>query len=172
MEPSTDLTAGLGNLDREQRHAIYRDLREALGVSDSEPMLPLPAAELLAWSRRFAEIMSEEFGKRPATRALSDRAVLEAGLLAYGQPASDAFLDSQLAFGPALHGGGLAGIYLHSVANRVALAGAVRAAREVLPAASAALVEERYPSVVLLRHGLFQEGYFGTTKLASSSAPA
>jgi len=60
-----------------------------------------------------------------------------------------------------MHATRLSGLYLHAVVNPVALAGAHRAARAVLPQASAALVEERYPTVVILRHALFQEGALG-----------
>ena len=171
MDVFTELKKGLGNLGREERWEIYRDLRAALGIRDTEPMLPLPAAELAAWCRRFAELLAEEFAKRPATRMSADRAMLEAGLLEYGQAATDAFLDTQLAYGPAMRGAGLSGLYLHALVNWVALTNATRAAREVLPAASAALVTERYPAVVLLRHALVHEGFLGTAQLAGTVKP-
>ena len=52
MSTSEGLATGLGNMDPEQRRAIYCDLRDALGISATEPMLPLPPAELAAWSRQ------------------------------------------------------------------------------------------------------------------------
>ena len=170
MDVFTELKQGLGNLGREERWEIYRDLRAALGISDTQPMLPLPAAELAAWCRRFAELLAEEFAKRPATRMSADRAMLEAGLMDYGQPATDSFLDTQLAFGPAMRGAGLSGIYLHALVNWVSLKNATRAAQEVLPAASAAIIAARYPAVVLLRHALVHEGFLGTAQLSADGA--
>lgn len=167
MDVFTELAKGLGNLNAEQRREVYCDLRAALGISDTEPMLPLPAAELAVWSRRFAELMAEEFAKRPATHLSANRDLLEAGLLEYARPADDAFLDSQLAFGPAMRDAGLCGLYLDSVVNLVALANSGRAAREVLSAASAAILEARYPAAVLLRHALVHEGFLGTSQLAA-----
>src|SRR4051794_30571414 len=99
MDVFTELAKGLGNLNAQQRREVYSDLRAARGISDPEPMLPLPAAELAVWSRRFAALMAEEFAKRPATHLSANADLLEAGLLDYGKPATDAFLDSQLAFG-------------------------------------------------------------------------
>lgn len=163
------LSQGLGNLSREQRHEIYRDLRAALGISDTEPMLPLSASELAAWATRFAELLCEEFGQRPATQMSADRGILEAGLLDYAKPPTDDFLDTQLSYGPFTRAGGLPGIYLHAVVNWVALKNSTRAAREVLPAASAAIIAERYPAVVLLRHALVHEGYLGTSQLLPPS---
>jgi hypothetical protein len=107
--------------------------------------------------------------KRRGQLHRGNRAMLEAGLLEYGQPATDAFLDTQLTVGPAMRGAGLSGLYLHALVNRIALAGASRAAREVLPVAAAAIIEERYPSVVLLRHALVHEGFLGTSKVGAST---
>jgi hypothetical protein len=170
MDAFSALTKGLGNLTLEQRREIYRDLRSALGVSESEPMLPLGAEELAAWSRRCAELLSEEFSQRPATRPAADRALLEAALLQYGLAPTDEYLDSQLQFGVGLLAAGMPGLYLHSVVNSAALRNAVRAAREVLPPASAALIEQRYPSVVLLRHSLMQEAALGASQLLAPPA--
>jgi hypothetical protein len=161
MEIYTELLNGLGNLGPAQRREIYNDLRAALHLSETEPMIPLPAPELAAWSRQCAETMAEVFAQRPATRMIADVAMLEAGFLEYDRPPTDAFLDTQIAMGSAMHATRLSGLYLHAVVNPVALAGARRAARSVLPEASAALVEERYPAVVMLRHALFQEGALG-----------
>jgi hypothetical protein len=175
MDLSTELLKGLGNLGPSLRREIYDDLRAALNLSEAEPMLPLPAPELATWSRRCAEIIAEVLAQRPATRMVANITMLEAGFLEYGKPPTDAFLDIQLAMGPALRAAGLSGLYVHAVVNPVALAGARRAAREVLPAALAALVEERYPAVVMLRHALGQEGMLGisgmsTAEQASSGA--
>lgn len=170
MDAFCALTKGLGNLSLPQRREIYRDLRSALGLSESEPLLPLAAEELAAWSRRCAELLSEEFGQRPATRPAADRALLEMALLQYGQAPSDEFLDSQLQFGVGLLAGGMPGLYLHAVVNSIALRNATRAAREVLPAASAALIEQRYPSAVLLRHALMQEASLGASQLPAPPA--
>ena len=85
----------------------------------------------------------------------------------YARPADDAFLDSQLSYGPAMRDTGLSGLYLDSLINLASLVLSVRAAREVLPAASAAIVETRYPAAVLLRHALLHEGFLGTSKLSS-----
>jgi hypothetical protein len=161
MEIYTELLNGLGNLGQEQRREIYNDLRAALNLSKTEPMIPLPAPELAAWGLRCAEIMAEVFAQRPATRMIADVAMLEAGFLEYDMPPTDAFLDTQIAMGSAMHAARLSGLYLHAVVNPVALAGARRAARAVLPEALAALVEERYPAVMMLRHALFQEGALG-----------
>lgn len=169
MDTYTELLNGLGNLGPEQRREIYSDLRAALCLSETEPMLPLPAPELAAWSRRFAEMMAEVFAQRPATRLAADVAMLEAGILEYGKPPTDAFLDTQLAIGSASRSAGLSGLYLHSVINAVALANARRAAREVLPDALAAVVEERYPAVVLLRHALHQEGALGVSGISRTA---
>jgi hypothetical protein len=157
-------------MDPEQRRAIYRDLRDALGISATEPMLPLPPAELAAWSRRYADLLVDVFSQRASTRGIADRNMLEPGLLDYARGADDAYLDSQIAIGVALRSTGLPSIYIHTIVNRVSLELAPRAAREVLPAASAAIVEERYPSAVLLRHALVQEGYFGASRI-STGAP-
>jgi hypothetical protein len=169
MDIYTELLNGLGNLGPEQRREIYRDLRSALNLSETEPMLPLPAPELAAWSRRFAEMMAEVFAQRPATRPAADPAMLEAGILEYGKPPTDAFLDSQLAIGSTTRSTRLSGLYLHAVINTVALANARRAAREVLPDALAAIVEERYPAVVLLRHALCQEGALGVSGMTRAA---
>jgi hypothetical protein len=168
MDIYTELLNGLGNLGPEQRREIYSDLRAALSLSEAEPMLPLPAPELAAWSRRFAEIMAEVFAQRPATRLAADAAMLEAGLLEYGKPPTDAFLDTQLAIGSTVRSAGLSGLYLHAVINSVALASARRAAREVLPDVLAAIVEERYPAVVMLRHALCQEGALGVSGMSKA----
>jgi len=131
-------------------------------------MIPLPAPDLAAWSRRAAEIIAEVFAQRPGTRLLGNAAMLKAGILEYGKPPTDAFLDTQLAMGAMLRSGGLSGLYLHAVVNPVALVGARRAARAVLPEGSAALVEERYPAVVMLRHALFQEGALGVSGMSKA----
>lgn len=170
MDAFSALAQGLGNLSLSQRREIYRDLRSALGVSESEPMLPLPTEELAAWSRRCAELLSEAFSQRPATRPAADRALLEMALLQYGQVPSDEYLDTQLQFGLGLRAAGMSGLYLHAVVNLVALSSATRAAREVLPAESAALVEQRYPSVVLLRHSIMQEAALGVSQVAAPPA--
>jgi hypothetical protein len=161
MHVYVELLKGLGNLGAEQRRAVYADLRAALDLSADAPMLPMPPDDLAAWSKRCAEIIGDTLARRPATRAAADIAMLEAGFLEYGKAPTDAFLDSQLAYGPAMHVAGLSGLYIHAVLNPVALAGARQAAHEVLPAALAALVEARYPAVVMLRHALCQEGMLG-----------
>jgi hypothetical protein len=166
MNVYTELLKGLGNLGAEHRREIYDDLRAALSLSKDEPMLPLPAPELAAWSRRCAEIIGEACAQRDATRMVADVAMLEAGFLEYGKPPTDAFLDTQLAIGPALRSAGLSGLYVHAVLNPIALASARRAAREVLPAALAALVEERYPALVMLRHALCLEGMLGISGMS------
>ena len=166
MEIYTELLNGLGHVRPDQRREIYSDLRAALNLSETEPMIPLPTPELAAWSRHAAEIMAEVFAQHPGTRLLGNAAMLEAGILEYGKPPTDAFLDTQLAMGATLRAGGLSGLYLHAVINPVALASARRAAREVLPDTLAALVEERYPAVVMLRHALFQEGALGVSGMS------
>lgn len=172
MNVYTELLNGLGNLGAEHRRAIYDDLRAALNLRKDEPMLPLPAAELAAWSRRCAEIISEALAHRPGTRLAADVAMLEAGFLDYGKAPTDAFLDTQLALGPVLRSAGLSGLYIHAVLNPTALASARRAAREVLPAALAAIVEDRYPAVVMLRHALCQEGALGVSGMTEAERGA
>ena len=163
MDIYTQLGNGLGNLSAAQRREIYDDLRAMLNLHKNEPMLPLPTPELATWSRRSAEIIGAALARSQATRMVADVAMLEAGFLEYGKPPTDAFLDSQLAIGPSVRSAGLSGLYIHAILNPVALAGARRAAREVLSASLAALVEERYPAVVMLRHALCQEGALGTS---------
>lgn len=161
MSVIAEVGKGLGNLDAAQRQEIYRDLRSTLNISESAPMLPLPPAELAAWARAASELLAEAMAKHPSTRAMASVAAIEPLLLQYGQPADDAFLDSQLAIGPALRAAGFSGLYIHAWLNSAALSCARKAARAVLPEASAALVEERYPVVVLLRHALMQESFLG-----------
>jgi hypothetical protein len=163
-----ELLKGLGNLGAEQRREIYDDLRAALRLNKDEPMIPLPAPELAAWSRRCAEIIAEALARRDATRMVADVAMLEAGFLEYSKPPTDAFLDTQLAMGPALHAAGLSGLYVHAVLNPVALAGARQAAHEVLPVAFAVVVDQRYPVVVMLRHALCQEGTLGISGMSTT----
>jgi len=165
MNVYTELLKGLGNLGAEHRREIYDDLRAALNLDKDEPMMPLPASELAVWSRRCAEILAEVLARRQGTRVVADVAMLEARYLEYGKPPSDAFLDSQLALGAAVRSAGLSGLYIHAVLNPVALVSARRAAREVLPPALAALVEDRYPAVMMLRHALCQEGALGTAAM-------
>jgi hypothetical protein len=156
-----DLTKGLGHLSPEQRREVYRNLREGLGVSETEPMLPLAAEELAAWARRAAEILAVTLGTNPGTHPIANTAVLEAALLEYAKPASDAFLDSQMATGGGLQQAGLGAVYLHGIVNAAALKASAQAAGETLSPASAALVKERYANVMLLRHSVMQEGYRG-----------
>lgn len=67
MDVFTELPKGLGVLEREKGREVYCDLPDALGISETEPLVPIPLAELTAWAQRFAD---------------------------------DAFLGSQLAYGP------------------------------------------------------------------------
>jgi hypothetical protein len=156
-----DLTKCLGNLAPEQRREVYRTLRAGLGVSETEPMLPLPASELAAWARRFAEILAATLAANPGTAPVGNPAALEPALLDYAKPASDAFLDSQIAMGAGLKQAGLAAVYLHGIVNAAALKAASEAARDTLSPASAAIVQERYAPAMLLRHSIMQEGYHG-----------
>lgn len=165
LEPLAALTRGLGNLTSTYRSTIYNDLRAAMGVSTTEPMLPLSIEELARWSKRLAELLAAQLATSPATLMAADVSMLEAGLLQYREPATDAFLDTQLAVGSTMRAAGLSGLYLHAFVNWASLINAAQAAREVLPAASVALIEQHYPRVVLLRHALIQEGYLGTSQL-------
>jgi hypothetical protein len=169
MDSLKGLAHGLGNLDVEQRREIYRDLRAGLGLSDTEPMLPLPAPELAAWSRRYAEVLAGELAQHAGTRGMANAARLEAGLLEYAKAADDAFLDAHLAIGATLRENGVPGLYIHSLVNLISLAAAPRVARELLPPASAAIIEQRYPAAVLLRHALVQEGYLGAPKASGGA---
>src|SRR5262245_2163640 len=138
-------TKGLGNLSLEQRRAIYHDLRTTLNISDTAPMLPLPKAELAAWCRVCAQLLAVAMANHPSTRGLADVDLIEELLLQYGKPADDAFLDSQLAFGPNLRAAGFVGLYMHAFLDATAISCARQAARVVLPPASVAVIDERYP---------------------------
>lgn len=140
---------------------IYRDLRESLGISATEPMLPLPPEELSAWCRRYAALLAEGLQKHAATRAMAVPAVLEPMLLLYGRPADDPFLESQLATGPMLLGAGISALLIHAVFNAAGLSAGRQAAREVLSPEGATLLEERFPTAMLFRHALMQEGLLG-----------
>lgn len=165
MDVFGELRKGLGNLSRAQRSEIYRDLRAQLEISESEPLIPLPLEELRAWGSRFAEVLIPKLEKCAATRMTAQRELLEAGFAEYAKTATDDFLDSQLLVGPMMRDAGLSGLYLDSFLSWVALQHAGRAAREVLSPASAAIVEARYPAVMLLRHALTHEGFLGTSQV-------
>jgi hypothetical protein len=96
---------------------------------------------------------------------MADAELLASSILEYGKAAADAYLDSQIATGTALRFSGIQGLYMHALVNKISLEIGPRIAREVLPPASAAIVEQRYPAAVLLRHALMQEGYLGASGL-------
>ncbi len=49
MNQFIDVEKGLWNLDVAARQRVYSDLRRSLGLSETEPMVPLPREELEAW---------------------------------------------------------------------------------------------------------------------------
>jgi hypothetical protein len=165
MSQFANAAKGLGNMTAPERHAIYGDLRRTLKISETEPMLPLPPDELRAWARRYAVLLVELIGSHPATRFAANAELLEQGLLTYGKPADDALLDEELMTGAAMHDAGLPGIYVHTFMNAAAPALAFKAARELLPPSSVAIIEERYTTAMLLRHGLAQEAALGLAGL-------
>ncbi len=165
MKAQADNPKSLGNMSAEERSRVYQELRAGLGISATEPMIPLSQDELLAWSKRFAEVLASMLAEHPATRTTANKDFLQSEIFAYGRAPTDAFLDSQIAIGAALPAAGITAIALHTLVNRLGLAAGRQAAREVLSTESARIVEERHPSVMLLRHGLMQEGMVGTSGL-------
>lgn len=165
-QPSMDalnaVKKGLWNLPPEQRQDIYRDLRQVLNLSEQEPLLSVPEPALEAWCQRFAELLAPKLAGHPTTRHMADVGRIKAMLQVYGQRPTDAFFESHVVAGNRLFNGGLPGLYLHIVLNGVAIPIARQAAREVLSPEQAALIEERYASVMLLRHALLQEVGLGT----------
>ena len=170
MEAQPATSKSLGNMSAEERSRVYRELRAGLGISSTEPMIPLPQDELLAWSKRFAEVLASMLAEHAVTRTTASKDFLQSSIFAYGEVPTDAFLDSQIVIGAELPAAGLTAIALHTLVNRLGLAAGRRAAREVLSAESAQIVEERHPSVMLLRHGLMQEGMLGTSGLPAAPA--
>lgn len=162
MEALTAVKKGLWNLPPEQRREIYRDLRQVLGLSEQEPLLALPEPALRAWYQRFAALLAPKLAEHPTTRHMADATRIEAMLAVYGHKPDDAFFEAHVIAGNRLFNGGLPGLYLHVVLNGVAIPIARQAAKETLTPEQAALIEERYASVMLLRHALLQEAALGT----------
>ncbi|WNG48358.1 hypothetical protein F0U60_32700 [Archangium minus] len=167
MDALTAVKKGLWTLPLEQRQEIYRDLRQVLGLSEQEPLLPLPEPALRAWCQRFAALLAPKLAQHPTTRNMADTTRIESMLLVYGQRPDDAFFESHVVAGTRLLNGGLPGLYLHVLLNGVAVPIARQAAREVLTPEQAALIEERYSGLMLLRHALLQEVGLGTGGVVS-----
>jgi hypothetical protein len=155
------VSKGLWNLPAEERRKVYADLREALSLSATEPLLPLPEPALKAWAKRLTELMTPVLGKHPATRPLSDPGAFESICLQYAASASDEFCEAHMGPAQGLSGAGLAGIYIHTLMNTVGLSSGMQAAREVLTPEQRAIVEQRFPAALFLRHALLQEGAIG-----------
>lgn len=162
MDALIAVKKGLWNLPARQRQEIYQDLRQVLGLSEEEPLLPLPEPALRAWYQRFAALLAPVLAQHPTTRHLADTSRIEAMLAVYGHKPTDAFFEAHVIAGNRLFDGGLPGLYLHIVLNGVAIPIARRAASETLSPEQAALIEERYARVMLLRHALLQEVALGT----------
>jgi hypothetical protein len=161
MDALAAVSKGLWNLGPAERREVYRDLRREFALSESEPMIALPEPALKAWSQRFAVLLAQKLAQHPLTRVLADVSFIESTLMGYGQAATDAFLDSHQSLGEASVKAGLPGLYIHVVLNAVASPISRQAAREVLLPEHAALVEARYPTLMLLRHALMQEAVLG-----------
>jgi hypothetical protein len=158
------LQKGLWNLSAEERKAVYQDLRQALGLKETEPLLPLPEQALKAMARRGTELMMQAMASHPATQMLANAEILEATFLQYGLPPADEFLDSHIGPSRQLAQAGLPGLYIHALMTTRGLECTLQAAREVLTPEQQALVLERFPRALFLRHALLQEGTLDAAK--------
>lgn len=155
---------GLWNLSAEERKGVYQDLRQTLGLRETEPLLPLPETALKALSKRGAELMARAMGAHPATQPLANAEALEAIYLQYGLPPMNAFFEAHQDAAQNLAQAGMPGLYLHALMNTHGLACTLQAAREVLTPEQQQVVLERLPRAMFLRHALLQEAALGSTQ--------
>jgi hypothetical protein len=158
------LQNGLWNLSPEERRTVYQDLRQALGLKETEPLLPLPEPAMKVLARRATELMLKALSSHPATQPLANAEALEAVFLQYGMPPVDAFLEAHLGPSQQMGQGGMPGLYFHALMNTRGIECTLQAAREVLPPEQQALVLERFPRALFLRHALLQEGISGAAR--------
>jgi hypothetical protein len=111
--------------------------------------------------------MFELCAAHASLRLLANKELLEQLYYEYGQPASDAFMDKELALGAQAAAAGFSGIYT-AVLNAWSMVHHGNVTRQVLPPASVALVEACYPRAMFLRHALHHEAALGCSAIAGA----